>query len=187
MTRSGRLNALRVPLLVIPASGAFGTGEHATTAMSLRLLERLTRQWENGWSLADLGTGGGILVLAAKRLGAERVVGIDVDPKAISIAKANARLNKIDNVDFRLADLRRWKPAHRIDVVTGNLYSELLIKILPKLKYSHWLILSGVLRTEENEFIRVLRQNKVEIVKVKRRGKWIAALANSSGALPATP
>ena len=97
-------------LLVIPASAAFGTGEHATTAMSLRLLERLTREWRNRWSLGDLGTGSGILALAAKRFGAERVVGIDVDPKAISVAKVNARLNKIDNVDFKLGDLRNWKP-----------------------------------------------------------------------------
>ena len=97
-------------LLVIPASAAFGTGEHATTAMSLRLLERLTREWKNRWSLGDLGTGSGILALAAKRFGAKRVVGIDVDPKAISVAKVNARLNKIDNVDFKLVDLRKWNP-----------------------------------------------------------------------------
>ena len=97
-------------LLVIPASAAFGTGEHATTAMSLRLLERLTREWRNRWSLGDLGTGSGILALAAKRFGAGRLVGIDIDPKAISVAKVNARLNKIDNVDFKLGDLRNWKP-----------------------------------------------------------------------------
>ena len=64
---------------------------------------------EEGWSLADLGTGSGILALAAKRFGAGRVVGIDIDPKAISVAKVNARLNKIDNVDFKLGDLRKWK------------------------------------------------------------------------------
>ncbi len=96
-------------LLVIPASAAFGTGGHTTTAMSLRLLERLTREWKNSWSLADLGTGSGILALSAERFGAGCVVGIDIDPKAISVAKANARLNKIDNVDFKLGDLRKWK------------------------------------------------------------------------------
>src|SRR4030095_7464174 len=52
--------------ILIPASAAFGTGEHVTTAMSLRLLERLTRKWKDGWSLADLGTGTGILAVAAK-------------------------------------------------------------------------------------------------------------------------
>jgi ribosomal protein L11 methyltransferase len=164
--------------ILIPASAAFGTGEHATTAMSLRLLERLTRHWKDGWSLADLGTGSGILALAAKRLGAGRVTGIDIDARAISIAKANARLNKIDKVDFRLGDLRRWKPGTRWDVVAANLYSELLTEILPNLKRSNWLILSGVLRREEDKLLRVLQRNNMAIVKVKRRGKWIAALAN---------
>ena len=164
-------------LLVIPASAAFGTGEHATTAMSLRLLERLTREWKNRWSLGDLGTGSGILALAAKRFGAKRVVGIDVDPKAISVAKVNARLNKIDNVDFKLVDLRKWKSWAGRDIVAANLYSELLIEILPKLKRSNWLILSGVLRIHENKFFHALRRNKIEVAKVNRRGKWIAVLA----------
>jgi ribosomal protein L11 methyltransferase len=165
--------------LVIPASAAFGTGEHATTAMSLRLLERLTREWKNSWSLADLGTGSGILALAAKRFGAGRVVGIDVDPKAISVAKTNARLNKIDNVDFKLGDLRKWNSWSGRDIVAANLYSELLIEILPKLKRSNWLILSGVLHMHENKFFHALRRNKIEIVKVNRRGKWIAVLAKA--------
>src|SRR5215475_7398352 len=170
--------AVPVPLLVVPASAAFGTGEHATTAMSLRLLERLTRKWKDGWSLADLGTGSGILALAAKRFGAARVSGIDIDPKAISIAKANARLNKIDNVDFRLCDLRKWKPDGARDIIAANLYSALLTEILPKLKRNNWLILSGVLRREEDKLLRVLGRNNIEIVNVKRRGKWIAVLAN---------
>jgi ribosomal protein L11 methyltransferase len=164
-------------LLIIPASAAFGTGEHATTAMSLRLLERLTRQWEKGWSLADLGTGSGILALAAKRFGAGRVTGIDLDPRAISIAKANARLNKIDNVDFQLGDVRRWKPGARWDVIAANLYNELLISVVSKLNRSNWLILSGVLYSQEDELLRVLQKNNMEIASVKRRGKWIALMA----------
>jgi ribosomal protein L11 methyltransferase len=163
-------------LLIIPASAAFGTGEHATTAMSLRLLERLTRQWEKGWSLADLGTGSGILALAAKRFGAGRVTGIDLDPRAISIAKANARLNKIDNVDFQLGDVRRWKPGARWDVIAANLYNELLISVVSKLNRSNWLILSGVLYSQEDELLRVLQKNNMEIASVKRRGKWIALM-----------
>jgi ribosomal protein L11 methyltransferase len=185
MTRGAGCRAHGISFLLIPASAAFGTGEHATTAMSLRLLERLTRNWKHGWSLADLGTGSGILAFAAKRFGAGRVTGIDIDPRAISIAKANARLNKIDNVDFRLADLRKWNPTDMRDVVAGNLYSELLIEILPKLKRCNWLILSGVLRRQEDKLFRVLRRNNIDIVNVKCRGKWIAVLANCSGALSA--
>ncbi len=121
------------PLLVIPASTAFGTGEHATTAMSLRLLEQLTREWKSGWSLADLGTGSGILALAAKRFGARRVLAIDVDPVAISTAKINARRNGIGGVDFQLADLRHWKLPRNLEIVTANLFSGLLMRLLPKL------------------------------------------------------
>jgi len=68
--------------LIVPAGAAFGTGEHATTAMSLRLLEEVTRGTEPKF-VVDLGTGSGILALAAKCFGACRVVGIDVDRTAI--------------------------------------------------------------------------------------------------------
>src|SRR5262249_43280488 len=111
--------------LMIPASLAFGTGEHATTAMSLRLLEQLTRGWKRGWSVLDLGTGSGILALAAKCFGAGSITGIDNDPAAISVAKSNARLNKIRGASFQLGDLRKQKPAQKTDVITANLYNDL--------------------------------------------------------------
>jgi ribosomal protein L11 methyltransferase len=174
--------------LVIPAGSAFGTGDHATTAMSLRLLEELSRKLKPGWSLVDLGTGSGILALAAKRFGAGRVIAIDNDRQATKTAKANARMNRIDDIDFRIDDVRRWRSpcspqdesvplADKIDVVTANLFSELLIEILPKLKCANYLILSGILRSQERAVRRALRSNKIDIVRVRRRGKWIAILA----------
>jgi ribosomal protein L11 methyltransferase len=173
--------------LILPAGAAFGTGEHATTAMSLRLLEQVTRGWKRGWSMVDLGTGSGILALAAKCFGAKHVVAIDVDPIAIATATENARLNKIDNLDFQLADARRWNfPARlalseveRVDIVTANLFSELLIEVLPKVKRSRWLILSGALREQEKELVRALQRNKIDIAQVRRRGKWIAILGKN--------
>jgi ribosomal protein L11 methyltransferase len=201
--------------LLIPAGTAFGTGEHATTTMSLRLLERCTRFWgaqaatpqsssacrrrllkkgsagsrtQQGGSLRspepkrtllDLGTGTGILALAAKRLGAARVIAIDHDPVAIATARANARRNKLDNIDFHVADVRRWPFPPRIDIITANLFSELLIEILPKLKRAQRLILSGILREQEAEFVRALKRNGIVIVEMRRRGKWIAILARA--------
>jgi ribosomal protein L11 methyltransferase len=200
----------KTPLLVIPAGSAFGTGEHGTTAMSLRLLEQTTRSWgahaprvpfsaprrkffpesiargaqrstrgrvrspEKNWALLDLGTGTGILALAAKKLGAARVIAIDHDPIAIATAKANARRNKIDNIDFRVADLRRWKFPRKVDIVTANLFSELLIEILPKLKHAQCLILSGILREQAAQLDRALKGNGIAIVETRQRGKWIA-------------
>ncbi len=161
--------------LIIPAGVAFGTGEHATTAMSLRLLEKLTRKWP-GWSIVDLGTGSGILALGAARFGATRVIGIDNDPIAVATAKANAQQNQIDGIQFRIGDVRRWKSSRQIDIVTANLFSELLIKILPKLKAARWMILSGILRKQERDVTRALRRHKIDIVQVRRHGKWVAIL-----------
>lgn len=165
--------------LTIPAGAAFGTGEHATTAMSLRLLAKTSRDFKASWSVVDLGTGSGILALTAKLLGARRAIGIDNDPIAISTAKQNARLNKINGVDFRVADVRKWKPAIKIDTVAANLYSELLIEILPKLKGTRRLILSGFLRDQERDVRRALAKNGWEIIEARRRGKWVAMLAAS--------
>jgi ribosomal protein L11 methyltransferase len=169
--------------LVMPASLAFGTGEHATTGMSLRFLEQLSRGWKNSWSLLDLGTGSGILALAAKCFGAGSVTGIDNDPAAISVAKSNVRLNKIRGASFRLADLRKQKPAQKTDVITANLYNDLLIKILPKLNTGRWLVLSGILRSQQHELGRALQRNQYDIVEKRRRGKWVAILATRMDAV----
>jgi ribosomal protein L11 methyltransferase len=207
--------------LLIPAGTAFGTGEHATTAMSLRLLERAIQFWgvhaprmsanrtdssrgepaiapsrsrtcakgfdgdtknSTRWRVrppelvVDLGTGSGILALAAKSLGAKRVIGIDVDPIAISTARENARRNQIDRVRFQVADVRSWTFPRKIDIVTANLFSELLLEILPKLKRSCWLILSGILRDQESNLLGGLHRHQIKVVEVRQRGKWIAML-----------
>jgi ribosomal protein L11 methyltransferase len=201
-------NRSRNKSLLIPAGRAFGTGEHPTTAMSLRLLERCTRFWgvpaaslhssaacrrrllnkgsagslhspEKEWTLLDLGTGSGILALAAARFGAKRVIAIDDDPLAIATARENARRNKLDNIDFRVADVRRWPFSPRIEIITANLFSELLIEILPKLKRAQRLILSGILRDQEAQLVRALKRNGIVIVEMRRRGKWIAILARA--------
>lgn len=169
--------------IVIPACGAFGTGEHATTGMALRFLEQLTRRWKHGWSLIDLGTGTGILALAAKSLGAGRVLGLDNDPSAITIAKSNARLNNIRGASFRCGDVRTSRALGQSDVLTANLYCDLLIEILPKLQWSEWLIFSGILGEQTAEFRRALRRNHIEIISIRRRGKWVAVLAKKNSSI----
>ena len=109
--------------------------------------------------------------MAAARFGAKRIIAIDHDPTAIATAKENARLNKIEQVDFRVADVRQWKFPARIDIITANLFSELLIEILPKLKGAEWLILSGVLREQEGNLVQALRRNRITVVETRWRGK----------------
>jgi len=155
--------------------------------MSLRLLEQLTRHWKRGWSLVDLGAGSGILALAAKCFGAGQVIGIDNDPAAISMAKSNAKLNKFRGISFQLGDVRKSDPPQETDVITANLYSHLLIEILPKLRGSEWLILSGILRSQQNELVRALKRNRFGIINMKCRGKWVALLAGKAAVPSAVP
>lgn len=166
--------------LVIPAAGAFGTGEHATTAMSLRLLEEATRNIPRGWRLLDAGTGTGILALAARRLGAGKVLGLDDDPRAVAHARQNARLNRISRATFLKADILGWKPSDRYDLITANLFNELLIAALPifrrALLSGGRLIVSGILREQNASVVRALRRFGFRIETARRRGKWIALL-----------
>lgn len=167
--------------LIIPAGAAFGTGDHPTTAMSLRMLEKITRKMSPRWSLLDLGTGSGIFTLAARCLQAGRVVGIDVDPIAISTARANARRNHVRGTQFRLADVRNWQPLRKFDIIMANLLSELLLHLLPRLigslKPGGYVIVSGILRSEEPEMARAMSLNQLEVLETRRRGQWIAVLA----------
>ena len=149
--------------------------------MSLRLLEQISRVWEAGWSLLDYGTGSGILALAAKRFGAGTVVGIDVDPKAVSIARQNARLNKIRGIDFRRFDVRKGTVEGDFHVVTANIFAELLIDTTPRiarqLKHAGFAILSGILRGQERHVVRALRASDFVVRIARRRGKWVVLLA----------
>jgi ribosomal protein L11 methyltransferase len=171
--------------IVIPAEAAFGTGEHATTAMCLRMLERITRKRDPGWSMLDAGTGSGILAIAASCIGAERIIAIENDPLACAVAKRNAAANRVHNIEFRTADILKEKFLGKFDIITANLYSEILIAALPAWRRSlaaeGCLILSGILRSQESAVASTLRRSGFVVCETRRRGKWIALLASCAG------
>jgi ribosomal protein L11 methylase PrmA len=84
-------------------------------------------------------------------------------PGAISTAKSNARLNQIRGANFQLGDVRKWNSTQNTDIITANLYSDLLIQILPKLGGSGWLVLSGILRSQQEELVRALQKGPSSI------------------------
>src|SRR6202011_6036275 len=98
-------------------------GDHVTTAMSLRMLERITRKRARGWSMLDAGTGSGILAIAGSCFRAKRIVAIDNDPLATSIARRNARINRTRNIEFRTGEVLKQKIGEKFDVITANLFS----------------------------------------------------------------
>lgn len=176
------------PILVIPAGTAFGTGHHATTAMCLRLLERATRRLTPGWSMLDAGTGSGILAIAGSYFGAGRVLAVDNDPLACLTAKRNVRANGARHIEIMTGDILKQKSTGKYDIITANLFSDLLSGGLPKwsrhLPPGGCLILSGILRNQESALVCALGRHGFAAVEIRRRGKWSAFLVQQSKRKP---
>lgn len=180
--RERRAVAARMPALLIPAGMAFGTGEHATTSTCLRLLADVAGEFRGQkWEMLDLGCGSGILAMAARMLGAKRAEAADFDPHAVRTAKENAAANGLTRIIVKRADVREWEPAQTWAVVAANLFSGLLIEVSTKIAASvagnGWLILSGILRTQEAEVVAAYRRAGFRVERTVRKGKWIALLA----------
>ena len=131
--------------------------------------------------MLDAGTGSGILALAGSCFGAKRVVAIESDPLAFSTAKRNTRTNRVRNIEFVNGDVLKQKPRGKFDIITANLFSEILIEMLPiwsrHLVAEGRVILSGILRSQETTVSRALRRHGFVISEIRRRGKWIALVA----------
>jgi len=136
-------------VIVIEPSMGFGTGHHATTRMCLRLLSGLDVV---DATVIDLGTGSGVLSMAAALMGARSVIGIDIDQDAIDSAEASSRLNTLpDTITFTVADFRS-DPPKPADLVLANLTGGMLTSsgdaIAALVKKNGHLILSGFDHTE---------------------------------------
>jgi ribosomal protein L11 methyltransferase len=144
-------------VIVITPSMGFGTGHHATTRLCLAALQTLDL---SHLSVLDVGTGSGVLAIAADRLGAARALGIDHDPDAVQAARENLALNPATrDVSFAVADLRTTS-LPRAGVVTANLTGALLIEtatdLLGAVDAGGTLIVSGLLAGERDEVVRAL-------------------------------
>ncbi len=112
--------------LILPL-GAFGSGEHETTASCLEEIERLAPF--DGMEVLDIGCGTGVLALAALRLGADRAVGVDIDARAVATTRSAARLNQLsDRLVAVLGPLDATAPAH-YDLVFANIYGDVLLDL----------------------------------------------------------
>jgi ribosomal protein L11 methyltransferase len=150
---------------------AFGTGTHPTTALCLEWLDGLSLA---GKTVIDFGCGSGILAIAALKLGAERAVGIDIDPQAILASRDNAERNGVSD-RLRLYLAKDQPDNLNADVVVANILAgplrELapLISVLPKEK-GH-LGLSGILTTQADSVMEAYR-NLFELDPVQERDEW---------------
>ncbi len=169
-----RLKKDEIPIEITPGM-AFGTGTHATTRLCMESLEK--RLKKRGLSVLDVGTGSGILSIAAGRLGADEVWGIDIDQMAVEIAKENVSRNRVsDKVRIkkgRIGDIQK-----RFDLVVANLDFRSLkrtkMALIRHLKRHGFLILSGVLETEEERLRQYyIKTGDLQWIEAIQEGEWV--------------
>jgi len=164
-----------LPIILDPGM-AFGTGSHTTTALCLRQLERLVRP---GTRVLDVGTGSGILAIAAKRLGAGKVTAIDVDPVAVRVARENMARNGVD-VAVQEGTIERLPP-DPYDLIVANIVAAVIIDILPevatRLVQGGRFLASGIITERKQEVLDAVRAAWLLPLEVWEEDGWVAILA----------
>lgn len=161
---------------------AFGTGTHETTQLCLKAIEKY---YTPGDSFLDVGTGTGILAIAAAKLNANSrraaLLACDTDIDSVKIARKNAELNGVGNdINFQTATVSTETP--RCDFVCANLTLDVIKPILPLLldKAEKTLVLSGILSGQESEIVRDIESLGIRDAKVERAGEWLGVTINTT-------
>ena len=161
---------------------AFGTGTHHTTAMCCRALEQVV---EPGHVVFDVGTGSGILAVAAARLGASKVQAVDLDSVAVRVAKENVAINQVENVvEVARGDLLTGVTG-QADIVIANIIATIVIQLLvdipARLKDGGIFIASGIITERLSEVVAAMVAHNLVVDKVIEEGGWVAVVARKGG------
>jgi len=172
-------NSEKIVIRIEP-SMAFGTGTHETTRLCLKAIEE---NYRSGMSFLDVGTGTGILTVAAAKLnekagiGNSKLLGYDTDFGSITIAKENAELNEVsDKIKFNVGSISENDCGY--DFVCANITIDVIIPILRLLieKSKEVLVLSGILREQQELIVSELKNYNIENPRIEFSGEWISVL-----------
>lgn len=157
---------------------AFGTGTHETTSLCVKMLEAYQKE---GDKVLDVGCGSGILSIAAGLLGAEDVLGIDIDPVAVEVATENILLNKVEAVcSAQYGDLTKGVD-YKADIIVANLMADLVMMLAEDaakhLVKGGYFISSGILVEKEVQVVEHLRKKGYAIMEVREDGGWCCIVA----------
>lgn len=164
-------------VIVLDPGLSFGTGHHATTSFCLREVVRFGRR--GGGSFLDIGTGSGILAIAAAKLGAQPIDAFDFDPESVRVAGENSRRNRVEH-KLRLTrqDVTKIprQPKHRYDLVCANLISNLLVqereRIIARVDPNGTLVLAGILQTEFDLVRKKFEVHGLKLVRRRDEREW---------------
>ena len=161
----------RIPIAIEPKM-AFGTGDHPTTSLCLEAIDAHFTPGRGG-SLLDVGTGSGVLAIAAGKLGAGRVLGVDSDPVAVATALENAKLNRVKQV--KISDCALNELVEAFDLVVANILANTLVELSSDLARltARKLVLSGLLIGQENQVARAFRQSGLTLSGRRTRKEWL--------------
>lgn len=157
---------------------AFGTGTHPTTSMCMKFMERYAGQFEK---VLDVGTGSGILSIAAGLLGAKEVLGVEIDPEAVAIARENIKQNGMEEIiRIEQGDLTKQN-GFKANLVVANLMADLVMllaeDVMKNLEDTGLFISSGILIEKQDGVKASIKQAGFEILDIMEEGEWCAILA----------
>jgi ribosomal protein L11 methyltransferase len=162
-------------LIKLDPGMAFGTGTHPSTQLALRLMERYLRPRS---VVLDVGTGSGILAIAAVKMGATRVIATDIDPEAVRTAEENARLNEVRNQITLLVE--SVMDSGRYELVLANILADVIADLLlheglaERVADDGVLILSGIIKQRRDVVDLALRATGMDVIDSVEDGDWIA-------------
>ncbi len=158
---------------------AFGTGLHPTTQMCLAALEKLVR---SGAGVLDLGTGSGILAIAAAKLGARHVLAVDNDPQAVKVARDNVAANGVQEVvSVERGSLSKVSASY--DLVVVNILAKVIIEmaqegLATRVRPGGVLIAAGIIADQAPKVVAALEQGTLTLTGQHQEGDWISLLAS---------
>ena len=177
-------------IIHIDPGTAFGTGMHETTQLCMRQLKKYVNK---DTQILDVGTGSGILSIAALKLGAEHAVGTDLDPCAISAVKENLEANEVPvtDMDMILGNIIDDKKIQdevgyeKYDIVVANILADVLIPLTPvilhQMKKGGLYITSGIIDDKEESVVAAVKAAGLEVVEITHQGEWVSVTARKIG------
>lgn len=170
-------------ILEIDPGMAFGTGTHPTTAMCVRYIEKYLKP---GYSFLDVGTGSGILMLAAAKMGGRRLLGLDNDEIAVKVAEDNMQLNRIDPETYQIRSGHLVESIDEtFDFVTANILFDVVMELLDtihhNLKRNGILVCSGIIRRNAEAVTDKMTRRGYEVLDVLTQEEWACIAGRYSG------